>query len=53
MTDPKNFLPLLKRYEVKQRDELAKKAMDEEFKKKYTFAPDTKLTKGKVKPKQY
>lgn len=53
MTDPKNYLPLLKKYEQQQRDEQAKKAQDEDFKKKYTFAPDTKLTKGKVKPKQY
>ena len=53
MTDPKNLLPLLKSYEIKQREELAKKAKEDDFKKTYTFAPDTKLTKGKVKPKQY
>lgn len=53
MTDPKNYLPLLKSYEVNKREQLAKIAQDEDFKKKHTFAPDTKLTKGRVKPKQH
>jgi hypothetical protein len=52
MTDPKNLLPLIKSYELNKREQQAKK-YDEEFKKKFTFAPDTKLTKGKVKPRQY
>lgn len=52
MTDPKNLLPLIKNFELNKREQQAKK-YDEDFKKKYTFAPDTKLTKGKVKPRQY
>lgn len=50
MTDPKNLLPLIKSYELNKREQQAKK-YDEEFKKKFTFAPDTKLTKGKVHPR--
>lgn len=34
-----------------KKEQLAKMKKEEQFKKEYTFEPDTKLTKGKVIPK--
>ena len=53
MTDLKNFLPLVKNFEVTKRETQAMKVKEEDFRKTHTFTPDTKLTKGKVKPRPH
>lgn len=49
--DPANFLMHQGNLMKYKKEQIAKRAQEEKFKKEHTFEPDTKLTKGKVIPK--
>lgn len=51
LLDPANFLRAQGNLMKYKKEYMAKKMHEDNFKKHYTFAPDTKLTKGKVIPK--
>lgn len=51
LLDPANFLRAQGNLMKYKKEYMAKKMHEDNFKKHHTFAPDTKLTKGKVIPK--